>query len=366
MADRKRRANGEGTIYRRADGLWCAQLLLPTGKRKTIYGKLQRDVIEKLTEMRRNPNRVPEPGRLTVQQYLDRWIEDSAQPSIRPTTLANYQSVIRCHIVPRIGSQRLARVDPMAIQRLYKELQADGISDRLRQLVHAILHRALGQAVRWNLLSENPCDAVTRPRVDRKEVRALSTEEVHHLFEVAKGDPLEALYILALTTGLRQGELFGLRWKDIDRHRRSLAVQRAIVDVNGKLQTAQPKSAKGRRRVDLPDLAVRALRDHRSRLPATPHPEAWVFCDKRGGPLRKSNFTRRSWWPLRERAGLKGVRFHDLRHTAASLLLLAGVHPKVVQERLGHASVVLTLDVYSHLLGSMQRDAADAIDEILK
>ena len=142
-------------------------------------------------------------------------------------------------------------------------------------------------------------------------------------------------------------------------------MQRGIVEVNGRIEVSEPKSAKGRRRIDLSELAVGALREHRKRLGATPHPEVWVFADSKGGPMRKNNFTRRSWWPLRERAGLDKVRFHDLRHTAASLLLSAGVHPKVVQERLGHSTVALTLDVYSHVLGSLQRDAADRIDEVL-
>ena len=360
-----KRANGEGTVYRRADGSWCGQLVLPSGKRRTVYGKLRRTVVEKIAEMRRDPNRVPEPGRITVSQYLDRWLSDSAAPSVRATTLANYRSVISCHVKPRIGSERLARVTPLVIQHLYGEMESNGASPRLRQLVHAVLHRAFWQAIRWNLMRENPCDFVTRPRVDRKEVRALSPKDVQHLFRTVRGDRLEALYVLAVTTGLRQGELFGLRWKDVDLRGRALAVQRAIVDVNGHVEIAQPKTAKGRRRVDLPELAVQALRGHRLRLRATPHPEAWIFSDGRGGPLRKNNFLRRSWWPLRERAGLGGVRFHDLRHTAASLLLSAGVHPKVVQERLGHSTVALTLDVYSHVLGSLQRDAADKLDEVL-
>jgi hypothetical protein len=156
-----------------------------------------------------------------------------------------------------------------------------------------------------------------------------------------------------------------LRWKDVDLRRRTLSVQRGIVEVNGRIEVSEPKSSKRRRRVELSELAVHAMREHRRRLGTSPHPEAWVFADSKGGPMRKNNFARRSWWPLRKRAGLDGVRFHDLRHTAASLLLSAGVHPKVVQARLGHSTVALTLDVYSHVLGSLQRDAADRIDDLL-
>ncbi len=367
----RRRSKGEGGIYRREDGRWCAaiDLGLVRGKRRrrVVYGRTRREVSEKLFALRKEAERggLPDSGRLTVAQFLERWLEDGARPSVRPTTHANYCSVIRCHVIPELGSEKLARLGPLKIQELYSKLEKAGASPRMRQLVHAVLHRAFGQAVRWNLIPHNPTANVVRPKVPRHEVRALSSAESRHLLNIAKGDPLEALYVLALTTGLRQGELFGLRWKDINLRGRTLSVQRGIVEVNGKIEVSEPKSAKGRRRIDLSELAVGALREHRKRLGATPHPEVWVFADSKGGPMRKNNFTRRSWWPLRKRAGLDKVRFHDLRHTAASLLLSAGVHPKVVQERLGHSTVALTLDVYSHVLGGLQRDAADRIDEVL-
>ena len=171
--------------------------------------------------------------------------------------------------------------------------------------------------------------------------------------------------MVAVTTGLRQGEIFALKWKDIDLRRRVLSVRRALLDAGGHREIADPKTAKGRRRVDLPDLAVSALQTHRVQLAATPHPESWVFTDVRGGTLRRSNFLRRNWAPLLASAGLDGVRFHDLRHTCASFLLAAGTHPKVVQERLGHATIGITLDTYSHVVGSLQREAADRLDELL-
>ena len=367
----QRRTKGEGGIYRRSDGRWCASVDLGrlSGKRRrrVVYGKTKREVAEKLFELRKaaDAGGLSSTSRLTLEQYLERWLERGARPSVRPTTLVNYSSVLRCHVTPRIGSERLTALTPMRVQDLYEDLERDGASARVRRLVHAVLHRALGQAVRWQLIPQNPTDYVTRPSVPRYEARALSTTEVRRLLKTASGDPLEALYVLAVTTGLRQGELFGLRWGDIDLRHRALAVRRAVVECNGQLLVSEPKSAKGRRRVDLPDLAISAVRAHRGRITGVPHPERWVFPDSRGGALRRQNFTRRSWWPLRERAGLGAVRFHDLRHTAASLLLQAGVHPKVVQERLGHSTVALTLDVYSHVLGSLQQEAAQKLDEVL-
>jgi integrase len=359
----KRRGHGEGSIFKRADGRWSGQLTLPSGKRKTIYGKTRREVVEKLVEAQRDPDRIASPGRVTVEDFITRWLE-AARPSIRSTTLSTYRSLINRHVM-RIGDQRLARLTPLTLQQLYADLEADGVSARTRQHVHSLLHRALGQAVKWGMLRDNPASLVDRPRASRHEIKPLSTQEVRGLLKAAEGDRLEALYTVAVTTGLRQGELFGLKWKDIDLKARTLKVRRAITDAGGKRGVSEPKTAKGRRSVTLPNLAVQALRSHRSRLLATPHGERWIFTDVRGGTLRRSNFLRRCWKPLLDRAGLKGVRFHDLRHTAASMLLAQGVHPKVVQERLGHSTVTITLDVYSHVTGTLQKEAADRIDEVL-
>ncbi len=217
------------------------------------------------------------------------------------------------------------------------------------------------------MLADNPVARVKRPRVARVEVQALDAQEVRRLLAAAEGDPYQALYVLAVHTGLRQGEIFGLKWKDIDMHRRRLAVRRAVVDAGGHRGIAEPKTAAGRRVVELSTIAVDALRAHRNAASSksTPHPEAFVFTDGKGGTLRRSNFLRRHWAPLLARVGLEGTRFHDLRHTCASLLLSAGVHPRVVQERLGHATIAVTLGTYSHVLGTLQRQAADKLDEVL-
>ena len=360
----KRRGHGEGSIYKRPNGLWAAQVTLPTGKRHTVYARTRREVAAKLAEVQADPLNVATPGRMTVAGYLDRWLA-TCSSTLRPTTLSTYSSLVRRHVNPRIGAAQLGRLTPITIQQMYTDLTADEVSPRTRQAVHAVLRRALGEAVNLGMLSDNPAARVKRPRVPRVEVRALDTHDVRRLLDAAEGDPYEALYILAVTAGLRQGELFGLKWKDVDTRRRALSVRRSIVDAGGYRGVAEPKTAAGRRRVELSDLAVNALREHRGRCKATPHPEGWVFTDTRGGPLRRSNFLRRQWAPLLARAGLEGVRFHDLRHTSASLLLAAGVHPKIVQERLGHATVGITLDTYSHVLGSLQREVADRIDELL-
>lgn len=227
------------------------------------------------------------------------------------------------------------------------------------------LHRALDQAVHWGLVPRNVCDAVTRPRAQRPTIRVLTPEQVSLLLTAAREDRFHALYVLAITTGLRQGELLGLRWADIDLDRAVLHVCHALSEVAGRLWLDEPKTAKARRTVELPVFALAAVRDHRARMLAERDLQEFVFCDTHGGPVRKSNLVRRSFLPLLKRAGLPRIRFHDLRHTAATLLLLEGVHPKVVQERLGHSQISITLDTYSHVLPSMGRDAANKLDALL-
>ena len=368
----KKRGSSEGSIYRRKDGRWAAALTIGTDangkqRRRTFYGHTRGNVEEKLARARaaQLDGLLLETNRLSVAEYLNRWLEDDARTTVRPTTYASYESVLRLHVTPHLGRVKLRKLTPAHVQALYSRLEQNGLSPRLRQYVHAILRRALARAVQWELLVRNPCAAVARPRAPRKEIRPLSPEEARTLLDEATGDPFEALYVLALTTGLRQGELLALRWEDFDFERATICVRRTLTDVNGKLAFGEPKTKRARRTVELPRLAVEALREHRARLGAIPHPISLIFQDAKGGPLRKQNLVRRSFHPLLKRAGLRKVRFHDLRHTAATLLLAEGVHPKVVQERLGHATIAITLDTYSHVVEGMQREAASRLDALL-
>jgi len=187
----------------------------------------------------------------------------------------------------------------------------------MRELVHSVLHVALRDAVRMERLPSNPCDGVAKPRAAKREIQPLSEEQVKTLLVHAVGNRLHALYVLAVTTGLRQGELLGLHWKDIDLGSANLSVRRTLQEVKGKLNFGEPKTQAGIRVVDLPELALQALREQRKRMLSEGNPGPLVFCDTAGGPLRKSNLIRRSFHPLLERAGLPRIRFHDLRHTAA-------------------------------------------------
>jgi integrase len=241
------------------------------------------------------------------------------------------------------------------------------VSARVRQLTHAVLRRSLKQALKWGLIQRNPCDAVDAPRVAKREISPLTAQQVQVFLKAAKRDRLYALYVTAIATGLRQGELFALRWSDVDLKRRVISVRYTLVETSSERFLAEPKSAKSRRQVDVPQFAIEALVDHRKRMIAEGLAAfEWVFCDTQGGQLRRSNVIRTSMKPILKRAKLSGVRFHDLRHTSATLLLSQGVHPKIVQERLGHSQISLTLDTYSHMLPTMQLEAAGKLDRLLK
>jgi integrase len=239
------------------------------------------------------------------------------------------------------------------------------------RLIHALLHNALKQAVRWRVLNVNPADAVDAPRVERKEFRSLDADEANQLLETARTDRLRALYVTALTCGMRQGELLGLRWTDLDLERGALAVRQQVMRVGGEWRFSEPKTKAGRRVITMPAVAIDALREHRrqqleERLRAGGQwrENGLVFTNRVGNPIEKQNLMRRSFWPLLDCAGLPRIRFHDLRHTAATLLLAEGLHPKVVQERLGHSTIAVTMDVYSHVGMTLQREAADTLDRL--
>jgi integrase len=321
------------------------------------------------------------PGRLTVGDCLRRWLRDYAAHNVAPSTLARYTGIIESHLIPALGSLRLRELRPAHLQAAYagflapggrKDKRKGGLSPRSVLHHHRVLKEALAQAIGWQLLSHNPADAVKPPRPARPEMRVLNPEEVSWLLEAAAGTALYALLYLALHTGLRQGELLGLRWQDIDLDRGTLHVQRTAQRLPGQGVTYRPpKSHRSSRPVSLSPEVVALLREHRRlqvehklRVGPAYRGLGLVFASPLGGPMDAGNL-RRAFARLLHRAALPRIRFHDLRHTAATLMLTAGVHPKVVSERLGHATVALTLDTYSHVLPDLQRDAAEALDRVL-
>jgi len=373
----RRRGGGEGSVRKRADGRWEATISLGEREvdgrrrriRRSVYGRTRREATEKLARLRRELEdglRIDAPERLTLGQWFDAWLAD-AEGRIRASTAGTYAWLGRCHVKPYVGSVPLRAFTPSVARDHQRRLQGADASAHVRRQVHVLLKTVLAAAVRDGLLARNPLDAVRAPTRPPKELRTLTADEVRRLLDTARDHPrlsrYEALFALAVGTGLRLGEILGLRWGDLDVSRRTLQVRRQL----GRDRTlVETKTKRSRRQVFLPVFAVAALRRHRRRLGAVPHPEKLVFTDVLGGPIRRENFRKREWKALLNAAGLPNVRFHDLRHTAATLMLEGGLHPKVVQERLGHASITLTLDTYSHVAPSMDRDAADAMDDLLR
>src|ERR671920_952935 len=311
---------------------------------------------------------------LQLGEYLERWLVDSVRDTVRPTTFERYEQLVRLHIRPVLGKVKLKNLTPAHVRGLYREQLDAGLSPRSVQYVHVTLHKALKQAGRDGLIPRNATEAVKPPQVRRKEIRPLTPEQVKVLLDAASGDRLEALYTLAVHTGLRQGELLGLKWEDVDLESGSLHVKRTLTTARGGPRLAAPKTKGSRRRVSLTRGAVDALRAHLARQldeidRAGPlwQENGLVFASVTGTPLDRHDLTSRQFKPLLERAGLpRKTRFHDLRHTCATLLLTKNVNPKVVSEMLGHSNIAITLDTYSHVLPNMQDSAARALEEALR
>ena len=370
----KRRGHNEGSIKQRADGLWEARVSLPGGKRKSYYGKTRREAQDKLRGALRDLDAGLDPaaGRQTVERFLGQWLSASVRPSVKVKTYEGYEGIVRVRVVPRLGRVPLARLTPLDLQGLYADLEAAGLSRRSVHHTHRALHRAFGQAVRWGLLARNPCDGATPPQPARPEMRVLDQGQVAVLLDATRDHPAHALYVLAVTTGMRIGELLGLRWDDVDLGGSRLVVRRALQRQNqAGLVFVEPKTGRSRRAIVLSQRTVAALRQQRARqlerrLVAG---EAWrdqglVFSNTVGGPADPS-WQRAVFYEALRGAGLPAIRFHDLRHTAATLLLAQGVHPKVVSEMLGHATITLTLDTYSHLVPVLHAQAATTMDLLL-
>jgi integrase len=372
-----RRGRGEGSIQQRKDGSWAAVVDLgwTNGKRtrKTVYGPTRKDVARQLTDLlKTRKDGMPIPvGTENVDAFLARWL-DATKPTVRPRTWQRYEQYVRLHAAPALGRVRLSNLGPHHLQALYAERLEAGFSAQTVVHLHRMLHRALSQAVRWGLVARNVTELVDPPRVPRKEMRALSPDEARRLLHAAQGNRFEALYTVAVTTGMREGELLGLRWRDVDLDGRRLHVVGSLQNIPGEGWTiVEPKTARSRRVVVLGGVGTNALRRHRAiqaeqRLRAG---DEWVdkdlvFPNRFGKPMLPSNLLIRSFHPLLAKANLPRVRFHDLRHTAASLLLDQGIHPKIVSEMLGHSAVGITLDLYSHVTPSMQHQAADALDAL--
>jgi integrase len=370
-----RRGHGEGSIYRDKDGSWRAALTLGPesgGGRKYFRGATRQEVQKKLVAAKRAlDDGLPQfEGRQTVQQFLTSWLL-AIKPTIEYGAWRRHEEFVRIHITPRLGQIRMAQVTPQQVQAVYADRLASGLSTTTVHHIHKTLHKAFKDAERLRVVARNVTKLVNVPRVAETEIHPLSAEESRQLLNVAGEERLFALYALALASGMRESELLGLQWSEVDFDNCVVRVRWQLQREEGQWVWKPPKTKRSRRQIALAASTMAVLRQHKEAQDAERAylGEAWedhelVFCTQRGRPLSARNVYRR-YKELLKKGSLPDIRFHDLRHTAATLLLVAKVNPKVVSEMLGHASVAITLDIYSHVLPDMQQDAAATLDRVL-
>ncbi|MBK5347000.1 MULTISPECIES: site-specific integrase [Bacillus] len=312
-----------------------------------------------------------QPNKILYKEYLsERFLEDK-MTKVKKQTLNTYRWVVEKHIIPAIGDVELTKLNPIIIQGLYNKLTKEKVlSDENIQKVHTLINDSLKKAERWGLIARNPAALVDRPKAVKKEITVWNVEEVRQFLKYAKKSGRYYIaFLLALTTGMRQGEILGLRWKDVDFENGCVRITQTLSS-DGKDLLPYTKTKSGSRTIDLPEETVTALKKHwllirgeREKNRSYKNLDL-VVCTEFGTPTHKSNI-RRVFKSIIKKADIPKIRFHDMRHTHATLLLLQGVNPKIVSERLGHADVRITLDTYSHLLPSMQKDTAIQFGKML-
>lgn len=384
-----KRGHGEGSVYQITDGTWRASLTMPMGQgggRRSFRAKTRQEVLRKLAAAKRAVEDGALPlgdARQTVGDYLASWLQ-AMRPNIEEGTWLRDEQYVRTHVAPFLGHLRLSAVTVQHLQALYADrMEAGGLSSTTVHHIHSRLHKAFADAERLGLVVRNVAERAVPPRARKVDIRPLTREQARELLAVTGSDRMSALYSLALASGMRQGELLGLCWPDVDLDAGVVHVRTQLKHEKDGWTLRAPKTRRSRRQIAMPVAMAAALRAHRAaqaverlRLGVTWGVDvAWasggeracpelVFCTRAGRPIRARNLLRR-FKQLLEAAGLPDIRFHDLRHTAATLLLAARVNPKVVSEMLGHASVAITLDIYSHVLPDMQQDAAATMGQVL-
>jgi integrase len=388
----RKRGQGEGSIRKRKDGTREVRLTIgvdpETGKQKQIskYFKTReaaRDWLAKAVHERATGAFV-EPNKVTLKEWLDRWMEVYQKPKVAPTTYEMRQTLIRLHIEPVLGKAPLMKLRPSDLQDLYAgklaagRIDGRGLSSQTVRHIHNILNPALKQAMKEGLVARNVAQATAPPKLIRlQEMRPLKRDEVARFLAAIREDRLYVAFLVEISTGLRRGELLGLKWEDIDLQKGTLQVRRSLARVKpekevSRLVFQEPKTPNSRRLIPLPEETTRELKTHKARqaqerlfFGQAYQDNGLVFATEDGRPIDPRNFIRR-YTLLLKKAGIEHTRFHNLRHTFATLLLEMDEHPKVVQEILGHSKISQTLDTYSHMVPGLKERAAAKLNDILK
>jgi integrase len=343
-------------------------------RRKVVYGKTRAEVNKKRTEILHNLNRgIPVQTTSTrLSVFLEEWLK-SIKPNVRPKTYRNYEMVVREHLTPALGSVAVDKLSQRHVQELMSAKQRDGLSIRTVLYIRSILRAALNTAMKWDLVARNVATLVDPPQAPRYEPVTLDEPKARQLLAAVAGDRLEALYVVSVMLGLRQAESFGLQWRDVDLEAGMLTVRKQLQRIDGQPTFTEPKTSRSKRAIPLSPSVAAALKRHRTRqveerLTAGGRWQAqWelVFCDPQGSPLHASRIREHLLATLM-RAGMDPMRWHDLRHSAASMLAARGVHPTTAQAILGHATVSTTLGVYSHADRAAVKDAVQGMDDVLR
>ena len=376
----KRRSNGEGNIRKRKDGRWEGRYTAghdpETGKQifKSVLGKTQAEVKEKLKKALEESKKVDvtRTGKYTVEAWMDEWFENVAKLKVRPSSHQTYRGYIDHHIAPNIGNIPLERLSTMDLQKLYRKLmnkgrverieakdQPKGLSAKTVRNINQVISSAMDFAVAQKIIPENPCKAVALPKVEHKEMQTIPAEQLQTFLQEAKASGVYEMYYIELATGLRRGELLGLKWTDIDWKNGIIKVRRSIARVNGEIVESPLKTKNSYRAVTISPQAVEILKEQKEKTN-----DQYIFPSPNGGPISPdsvNNMLKR----VLARAGIPKVRFHDLRHTFATIALQNGVDIKTVSGMLGHFSAGFTLDTYAHVTTSAQKEAAQTMGNIL-
>jgi integrase len=380
LGRRKRRGSGEGTIsYRKKEERYEGKYTVQTSsgpKRKTIYGKTYAEVRAKLAKVigERDTGLIFDAEDLTVAEYLSRWLKGPARKNVRSSTYARYEQLSRKHLIPALGPMKLKKLSAIHLEGLYEAKLEEGLAPRTVNYIHVTISKALRYAVGKDLIRQNVATLAEAPQPKNPEMRTLNQEQVGAFLEAARGDRLEALYVLALATGMRRSELLGLKWEDVDLQARIVLVRRGLtISPNGGIEIDDPKRFDSKRRLEISSEVAAILKEHRKRqaeermaaASGAWRDEGFVFTTHSGGYLHPNTLYTAYFKPLREKAGVRLIHFHDLRHTYASLALLNAVPVKVVSEVLGHKDIATTLRTYAHVLPGMQAEAARTMDTVL-
>ncbi|MCL6443154.1 MAG: tyrosine-type recombinase/integrase [Alicyclobacillus sp.] len=376
----------DGIIYRgiskrTGEEMWLVRVVVgtdPNGSRKyvcqTVHGGIrQAQKVQRELAAKRDQGQLEARSKETLNAYLDRWLI-THKAAVKARTYLNDTEMLDRYIRPHIGSAKLHKLTPLMIQEVYATLQQSGLSPSTIRRAHAVLRNALNWAVQWQAINSNPADRVRLPKIEKKEFRPLTPEEARRFLDECAYDRYGTLFQFLLFTGCRPGEAFALRWKDIDFDNRTVSIRQTYAKKNGQELISAPKTKKGNRTIpilneslmaELRSMRAKKIEDNLSNGQSFDD-ESLVFTSTSGGPVDSRNLIQRHFKPLLERAGIPSeVRLYDLRHSTATLLLALNVHPKIVQEMLGHSDIKLTMDTYTHVLPSLQQTAAAKLADLL-